>query len=148
MVTATLRAVVEGPPVRLVLLPADVTRMMVLDHHRPFRARLFIGRVAHGPVRTNDPPRTVASKDISPGIRRVGEDADHARMGQPTPAQLTRPCSPIGSTRKPSIYEGAYHSIGGAGRLEGGENVCDCCGHLLIRVDDGATVGIAHIADR
>src|SRR2546428_781870 len=107
MVAATLRAVVEGPPVSLVvgrhasaataaiddalaesqsfsgrpsagargvscqallisqvLLPADVPRMMVLDHHRPFRARLFIRRVANGPVRANDPSRTVASKDI------------------------------------------------------------------------------------
>src|SRR4029453_6644126 len=106
MVAAALRAVVEGPPVSLVvgrhvsaataveddalaegqslsgrpsarargvscqallmsqvLLPADVPRVMVLDHHRPFRARLFIRRVANGPVRAHDPARTVASKD-------------------------------------------------------------------------------------
>src|SRR5216684_736948 len=105
MVAAALGAVIEGPPVGLVvgrhasataaaiddalaqgqslsgwtssgacgvgsqplligqvLLPADVARMVVLDHHSPFGARLFIRRVANGPIRTHDSTRAEASK--------------------------------------------------------------------------------------
>jgi hypothetical protein len=69
-------------------------------------------------------------------------------MRQPTPAQLTSPGSTIGATRKPSIDEGADHAVGGASRLEGGEHVGDSRGNLLIRIDDGAAISIAHIADR
>src|SRR6516162_5653988 len=101
-----------------VLLPTDKAGMVVLDHHRPLRARLFHGRLANGPIRSNRLSRAVSAKHIRTGVRRVRQNADGPRMRQPTPAQLTSPGSTIGATRKPSIDEGADHAVGGASRLE------------------------------
>jgi hypothetical protein len=52
-----------------VLLPTDVSRMVVLDHDGPFGARLFVGRVPNGAIGTHDATRTEAPKDVGPGVR-------------------------------------------------------------------------------
>src|SRR5437870_1115454 len=189
MVAAALGAVIEGPPVGLVvgrptsataaavddalaqgkslsgrtcsgargvgsqslligqiLLPADEPRMMILDYDGPFGAGLFIRRVADGPIGTDNSTRAEASKDVGAGVRRVREDADDARMRQSTPAQFTSPHATIGSTWESSAGESAHHTIRRAGRLERGENVCDCRGYLLVRVNDRAALGIPNVA--
>ena len=60
----------------------------------------------------------VASEDVRAGVGRIGENAQHARMGEPTPAQLASPHAAVRSTRKAELAAdgrgtlGALHATG------------------------------------
>src|SRR6266540_6245118 len=121
--------------------------MVVLDDDSPLGARLFAQPLTYRSVRSDDALCAVAPEDVGASVGRVGKHTQHTRMGQPTPAQLAGPHATVGSAWKAALFEGGNHRVRRARRLKRGEDTSNSSDHLLVGIDDGLAVDIAHVAD-
>jgi hypothetical protein len=120
---------------------------MVADHDLPFRARQLDGGGADRAVRVDTPTRAEAAVDVGAGVGGVREHAEHARVGEPPPAQLARPGAAVGARGEPPAAERAHYAVGRAGLLEAGEHVGDRRVNLLVGIDHRLALVVIDVAD-
>lgn len=82
------------------LVPVDIAFVVISNHDPPGRLGHQARAGDHLAGRPDLLGGLVAAEDVSAGITRIGQDAEHARMGQPSPQQLAIPCAAIGTARE------------------------------------------------
>src|SRR5262249_13948994 len=96
------------------LIPGDVTWMVVRNNNTPLilwhLARLSADLAAGADLLA----RLITAKHVGAGVRWIRQNAEHPRMGQPTPDEFAIPYTAIRSTRKEKadLVEALNHSIG------------------------------------
>src|SRR5215470_17336801 len=82
--------------------------------------------------------RLVATEYVSAGVRRIGKNADNARMSQPAPDKLAIPGAAIRSTRKQKsqLMEALNHGVGGVLLLKQFEDRSNRALYLLVWVEN------------
>jgi hypothetical protein len=112
--------------------------VVIAYHHPP-------GVLSHSPRAGGDLAgwtdllaRLVAAEHIGPSIRRIGQDAEDARMRQPTPNELAIPCSTICSAgeTQAKLLEALYNAEGGAFACEQFEDRPNRALHLPVGIEN------------
>ncbi len=129
-------------------IPAEVAGMMVIDDDRPLRAWQLHGGGAHRAVRADHAAGVEAAEHVAAGVGGVGQDAEHAGVGQRAPAQLPGPDPTVGAQREAASLELGYHPVGRPAGAEAGEHIRHRVGDLLVRVDHGGALVVIDVADR
>jgi len=121
---------------------------MIGDQHGPLRARQLAGHRADRPVRADGAAGAEPAEHVGAGIDRVGQDAQHPRVGQPAELQPPGPRTAVGAAGKPSLGEAGHHLVCRTGRGERGEYVRDRRRDLLVRIPDHLPFVVVDVADR
>jgi hypothetical protein len=129
-------------------IPADVARMMALQHDRPFLAwRLDLPGV-DDPVAVDPALIMEAAEDVRSGVGRIGQQLHRPPVGQAIPTDLAGPSSAICSSREGPVMEGADHAIGGAGGRERAEHVGHRSTDLLVGINHDLASIVVDVAGR
>ena len=127
----------ETTAIGLELIPVDVAFVMIAYRHPPgvLRDRTRAGGDLAG--WTDLLGRLVAAEYIDAGIRRIGQDAEDARMRQPTPNKLAIPCPAVCSARETQakLLEALHNAVGGALACEQFEDRSNCALHLPVGIE-------------
>src|SRR4029077_18921565 len=124
------------------LIPGDVTRMVVRNNNTPLilwhLARLSTDLASGADLLA----RLIPTKHVSAGVRWIRKNADHPRMGQPTPDEFAIPHTAVRSTRKEKtdLVEALNHSVGTVLLLEQREDRPDGTLHFLVGIENDLVV--------
>src|SRR4029077_2999540 len=124
------------------LIPGDVTRMVVRNNNTPLilwhLARLSTDLASGADLLA----RLIPTKHVSAGVRWIRKNADHPRMGQPTPDEFAIPHTAVRSTRKEKtdLVEALNHSVGTVLLLEQREDRPDGTLHFLVGIENDLIV--------
>src|SRR6202040_6330 len=116
--------------------------MVIADQHAPGLLRHWARPGSDLAGRSHLFGRLVAAEDVGAGVAGIGQKADHARMRQPTPDELSVPRAAVRTAWKvqPKIMEAPHHRVGGAFLFEKLEDGADRALDLLVRVEDNLVV--------
>ena len=125
-----------------VVLPGDVSLVVIADQHLPLVAGHGTGAGAHAAAGVDLLAGAVAAERVGAGVDRVMQQVDHPGVAQPSPGALAVPPG-----REPAAGERGDDPVGRPGRGERGEHVADRGGDLLVGVLDHLPV-LVDVADR
>src|SRR6516225_7153334 len=82
--------------------------------------------------------RLITTKHVGAGVRWICQNAEHPRMGQPTPDEFAIPYTAVRSTRKEKaeLVEALNHSIGAVLLFEQREDRADGALHFLVGIEN------------
>ena len=129
-------------------LPADIGRMMALDHHRPHRPRALDRPRPDRSIGIHDPARMKTSKDVRAGVRRIGEQSDGPTVRQAPPPNLSGPGTAIRASGEEPRPEVGHDAVGGAPGFKRRKHLGHGRADLLVGIEDRLPVVVIEVADR
>src|ERR1700726_4741044 len=116
--------------------------MGVRNRHLPLILRHEMRLSANLPVWSNLLARFAPSENISAGVARIRQDAEHPRMGQSTPDQFAIPGAAVRTARKAKaeLLKALNNAIGATLFLKQFEDYSNSALHFPVRIEDDLIV--------
>lgn len=120
------------------LIPDNIARMVIRNHHLPLTLRHETRLSANLPVWCNLLARLASSEHISAGVTWIRQQAEHSRMSQSTPDQFAIPSAAVRSARKAEaeLLETLNNAIGATLSLKQFEDCPNSALYFLVRIED------------